>query len=135
MGYGQALSLPHSFSQQIKAGRQKKKKKSEEPTSEEPARLPQDSPVPPSFSLSLLFLPFVFRGSCCNPADHQQLPFQRHLTLPNPRPSLHPDIANAPPPRLCRVTPRGRSSQSPPPSPRPRRVHKVTPFQIQAIPS
>lgn len=27
MGYGQALSLPHSFSQQIKAGRQKKKKK------------------------------------------------------------------------------------------------------------
>lgn len=62
-------------------------------------RTPLSSPPPStSFSLSLLFLPFVFRGSCCNSADHQQLPFQRHLTLPNPRPSLHPDIANAPPP-------------------------------------
>lgn len=80
--------------------RKKKKKKSEEPTSEEPTRLPPD-PHPPHpanpFSLSPLFLPFVFRGSCCNSADHQQLPFQQYLTLPNPRPSLHPDTANAHP--------------------------------------
>lgn len=50
---------------------------------------------PPSF---VLFPPFVFRSSCCNSADHQQLLFQTYLTLPNPRLSLHPDIANAPQP-------------------------------------
>lgn len=83
MGYGQALSLPHSLPQQIKV--------------RSPHALHRPPLSPPSFSLSLLFLPFVFRGSCCNSADHQQLPFQQHLTLPNPRPSLHPDIANASP--------------------------------------
>lgn len=81
---------------------------------------------PPSFSLSLSFLPFVFRGSCCNSADHQQLPFQQHLTLPNPRLSLHPDIANASPRCPCSVTPRSRPSQSPPPSPHLRHVHSYT---------
>lgn len=90
-----SLSLPHSFSQQIKARRHKKKVRSPQ------VRSPHASP---SFSLSLLFLPFVFRGSCCNSADHQQLPFQRHLTLPNPRLSLHPDIANAHPPSPSAVS-------------------------------
>lgn len=84
------------------------------------------SPPPHPFSLSLLFLPFVFRGSCCNSADHQQLPFQQHLTLPNPCPSLHPDIANASPRCPCSVTPRGRPSQRPPPLPRLRHVHSYT---------
>lgn len=96
MGYGQALSLPHSFSRQIKARRQKKVRSPQVRSPHAFHRTPL--PPPPPFSLSLLFLPFVFRGSCCNSADHQQLPFQWHLTLPNPRPSLHSDIANAPPP-------------------------------------
>lgn len=101
------------------------------------------TPPPPNTSLSLLFPPFVFRGSCRNSADHQQLPFQRHLTLPNPRTSLHPDIANNTPttnplhpPTTAHthanpsfhVTPRGLASQGPPPTPRSRHVHKVTSF-------
>lgn len=138
MGYGQALSLslPLTLSpNRLKWG---DKEKVRSPQVRSPHAFHQTPLYPPtSFSLSLLFLPFVFRGSCCNSADHQQLPFQRHLTLPNPRPSLHPDTANAtpPPPTPRRVTPRGRQSQSPPPSPRPRHVHRVTPFQIQALPS
>lgn len=94
MGYGQTLSLPHSFSQQIKVREQKKVRS---PLVRSPHAFHRTPLSPSFFSLSPLFLPFVFRGSCCNSADHQQLPFQRHLTLPNPRPSLHPDIANVPP--------------------------------------
>lgn len=77
--------------------------------------------------------PFVFRSSCCNSADHQQLLFQTYLTLPNPRLSLHPDIANAPQPLAA--------SHPDPTKPKLAPLaslvtcSQLTPFQIQALPS
>lgn len=82
--------------------KRKKKKKVRSPQVKSPHgfhRTPTPPPPPPCqpfLSVSLISS-FVFRGSCCNSADHQQLPFQQYLTLPNPRPSLHPDTANAHP--------------------------------------
>lgn len=125
MGYGQALSLPHSLPQQIKV--------------RSPHALHRPPLSPPSFSLSLLFLPFVFRGSCCNSADHQQLPFQQHLTLPNPRPSLHPDIANASPPLPPHAALAGSHQEADQAKALLLRLacdmFTATPFQIQALPS
>lgn len=63
IGFGQALPL--SFSEQIKARKQKKlkKKKNEEPTSEEPTRLPPDPhpPTAPTLPTLSLCLPYFFR--------------------------------------------------------------------------
>lgn len=122
MGFGQVLSLLHCVSQQIKAKRQKVR-------SLHASHHTPMSSLPPFVQ----FPPFVFRSSCCNSADHQQLLFQTYLTLPNPRLSLHPDIANAPQPFAA--------SHPDPTKPKLAPLaslvtcSQLTPFQIQALPS
>lgn len=113
-GYSQAFYLPPisgPFSSQIKARGPKKKKISEEPCTPRTA-LP--CTPPPLFFLRLFSGVW---GSCRNSADHQQLSFQRHLTLPNPRPSPHPGVANAhPSPPKLPLTVSHRRGQSRPSS-------------------
>lgn len=96
-GGGPSAKFPHAFSQQINASRQKKKKLG--------ACKPSTGlycPPSPTQPLFLFFPPVSLISSICfqgqlhaTPQTTNNFPFQRYLTLPNPRPSLHPDVANA----------------------------------------